>query len=137
MTGSPPTSEPERRRPPRLILIVDDEPGIRQVVLTSIRLHGSRYRTLEAATAGEALEQARSARPDLVLLDVALPDRDGFWACRQLKSDPLTAHIPVVMLTAMGLAVDRERAVAAGASGYVVKPFSPRALLEEIDRRLA
>ena len=136
MTDSSRSSDPDGRSAARLILIVDDEPGIRQVVRMSIRLRGASYRTLEAATAGEALEHARETRPDIVLLDVALPDRDGFWVCRQLKSDPRTAHIPVVMLTAMSLPVDRERATAAGADGYIVKPFSPRALLDEIDRRL-
>ena len=72
-----------------------------------------------------------------MLLDVALPDRDGFWVCRELKRDPQTAQIPVVMLTAMGLPSDRERAVEAGADGYIVKPFSPRALLAELDARLS
>ena len=72
-----------------------------------------------------------------MLLDVALPDHDGFWVCRTLKTTPETAHIRVVMLTAMSLPSDRDRAVQAGADGYVVKPFSPRALIDEIDRRLS
>jgi CheY-like chemotaxis protein len=71
-----------------------------------------------------------------VLLDVALPDHDGFWVCRTLKTAPATASIPVVMLTAMSLPSDRDQALAAGADGYIVKPFSPRALIEELDRRL-
>jgi DNA-binding response OmpR family regulator len=81
--------------------------------------------------------RAEQDQPDLVLLDVALPDHDGFWVCRSLKSGDATKHIPVLMLTAMGLPSDRDRAVAAGADGYIVKPFSPRALLEELDKRLA
>ena len=71
-----------------------------------------------------------------MLLDVALPDHDGFWVCRQLKTATDTAAIPVIRLTAMSLQSDREQALAAGADGYIVKPFSPRALLEELDRRL-
>jgi len=120
----------------RVILVVDDEPSVRAMVLASIRVRASHYGVLEAGNAAEALAQARAEHPDLVLLDVALPDHDGFWVCRELKSDPRTGDIPVVMLTAMGLASDREQALRAGADGYIVKPFSPRALVEELDRRL-
>jgi CheY-like chemotaxis protein len=119
-----------------LILLVDDEPGVRAMVHAAIRARGAHYGVVEAGSAGEALERAREAAPDLVLLDVALPDRDGFWVCQQLKDAPQTAHIPVVMLTAMGLPSDRDRALAAGADGYIVKPFSPRALLAELEARL-
>jgi CheY-like chemotaxis protein len=120
----------------RLILIVDDEPSIRAMVHTSIGVRAERYRVVEGATGAEAIELATSQQPDLVLLDVALPDHDGFWVCRTLKSGAATASIPVVMLTAMSLPSDRDQALAAGADGYIVKPFSPRALLEELDRRL-
>jgi len=99
-------------------------------------VHATRYRVIEAANATEAVAQAREHQPDLVLLDVALPDHDGFWVCRSLKNTPTTAHIPVIMLTAMSLASDRQQAIDAGADGYIVKPFSPRALLAELDRRL-
>jgi CheY-like chemotaxis protein len=120
----------------RLILVVDDEPSVRAMVLASIRVRAARYRVVEAGTAAEAISQAHKHRPDLVLLDVALPDHDGFWVCHKLKTGLQTSHIPVVMLTAMSLPSDRERAVQAGADGYIVKPFSPRALLEELDQRL-
>ena len=120
----------------RLILIVDDEPTVRTMVHASIRVKASRYRVVEAGNATDALTQAAAHQPDLVLLDVALPDHDGFWVCRQLKSSPDTANIIVVMLTAMGLPSDREQALAAGADGYIVKPFSPRALLQELEQRL-
>jgi CheY-like chemotaxis protein len=106
------------------------------MVLASIRVQATRYRVVEAGTATEAVAQAREQHPNLVLLDVALPDHDGFWVCRTLKTGPGTSHIPVVMLTAMSLPSDREQALAAGADGYIVKPFSPRALLEELERRL-
>jgi two-component system cell cycle response regulator len=134
MTDSSPASEPDRRR---LILVVDDEPSVRAMVLAAIRVRGPQYRVAEAGRAEEALAAAQREPPDLVLLDVALPDHDGFWVCRALKSDETTSHILVVMLTAMGLPSDRDRAVEAGADGYIVKPFSPRALLAELDRRLA
>jgi CheY-like chemotaxis protein len=131
------STAPETSDSRRLILIVDDEPSVRAMVHASIRVRGTGYRVVEAGNATEAVAQAMQHRPDLVLLDVALPDHDGFWVCRTLKTTPETAHIPVVMLTAMSLPSDRDRAVQAGADGYVVKPFSPRALLQEIDRRLS
>jgi CheY-like chemotaxis protein len=138
MTDSSPSSvKPETHDSGRLILIVDDEPSVRAMVHASIRVHSPGYRVVEAGNASEAVAQARQHMPDLVLLDVALPDHDGFWVCRTLKSSPETAHIAVVMLTAMSLPSDRDRAAEAGADGYVVKPFSPRALLDEIDRRFS
>jgi CheY-like chemotaxis protein len=133
---SPSSIEPEAEQARPLILVVDDEASVRGMVLASIRVRATHYRVLEAANASEALTQAKQHQPDLVLLDVALPDHDGFWVCRTLKTTPETAHIPVVMLTAMGLSSDRDQALHAGADGYIVKPFSPRALIEEIDRRL-
>jgi CheY-like chemotaxis protein len=136
MSGSSPTSETDRPDARRLILVVDDEPSVRAMVLASIRVRDARYRVIEAGNATEAVAQATQHQPDLVLLDVALPDHDGFWVCRTLKTGADTSHIPVVMLTAMSLASDREQALQAGADGYIVKPFSPRALLEELERRL-
>ena len=130
------SAEPEGSDGRRLILIVDDEPSVRAMVNTSIQVRGDRYLVVEAGNANEAVVRATQHQPDLVLLDVALPDHDGFWVCRALKTTPATAHIPVIMLTAMSLPSDRERAIDAGADGYIVKPFSPRALLEELDRRL-
>ena len=136
MPGSPPSSEIDTPDKRRLILIVDDEPTVRAIVSASIRVSACRYRVLEAATAAEAVAQAQREQPDLVLLDVALPDHDGFWVCHALKSGSSTSHILVIMLTAMSQASDRDKAAEAGADGYIVKPFSPRALLAELDQRL-
>jgi CheY-like chemotaxis protein len=136
MNASSPSSTADGAAGRRLILVVDDEPSVRAIVLASIRVRGTRYGVVEAGNAADALTQAQKHQPDLVLLDVALPDHDGFWVCRELKTGPRTSHIPVVMLTAMSLPSDREQALQAGADGYIVKPFSPRALLEELDRRL-
>lgn len=135
-TDSGPPAEPHDRDERRLILIVDDEPSVRAVVNASIYVRRTRYRVVEAGNAAEALAVAQSEQPRLILLDVALPDHDGFWVCQMLKNNPSTAHIPVIMLTAMSLRSDREHAAEAGADGYIVKPFSPRALLAELDRRL-
>jgi CheY-like chemotaxis protein len=138
MIDSNPSSAPDDddTQDRRLILIVDDEPSVRAMVHASINVRRTRYRVVEATNAAEALALADSEQPQLILLDVALPDHDGFWVCRSLKDAPATAHIPVIMLTAMSLPSDRDQAMAAGADGYIVKPFSPRALLAEIDSRL-
>ncbi len=130
---SPPDNGVDERR---LILIVDDEPSIRAMVHASIYVRRTRYRVVEASNGAEALTLAAAEQPRLILLDVALPDHNGLWVCRSLKNTPSTAHIPVIMLTAMSLPADRDQAIEAGADGYIVKPFSPRALLEELDRRL-
>ena len=121
----------------RRILIVDDEPSVRAMINAAIQVRGSRYEVIEAANATDAVARATSDPPDLVLLDVALPDHDGFWVCRTLKTNPDTSHIPVIMLTAMSLPSDRERATQVGADDYVVKPFSPRSLLDLLDARLS
>jgi two-component system, cell cycle response regulator len=132
MPASNPCSDADCQR---LILVVDDEPTVRMMVRASIQVRADRYAVVEAGNAEDALVLADQHLPELVLLDVALPDHDGFWVCRQLKDNPRTAHMLVIMLTAMGLPSDRDAAIAAGADGYIVKPFSPRALLEELDHR--
>ncbi len=123
--------------PRRRVLVVDDEPTVRALVYASLAMRTSRYVVVEAGSGQQALEVARAHPPDIVLLDVGLPDLDGFVVCEQLKADPSTAHVPVVMLTAMNLPSDRERAARAGADTYILKPFSPRALLTLLDEKLA
>jgi CheY-like chemotaxis protein len=117
------------------ILLADDEPAVRRLV-TATLADESRYRILEASNGVEALAVARAEQPALVLLDVNMPDMDGFEVCRALKSDPATRGIVVVMLTAMAQAVDRERGQAVGADGFFTKPFSPLALLEKVEEVL-
>lgn len=118
------------------ILIVDEEPAVRALLKT---LLGTRrgYAALEAGTASGALKAARDRGPDIVLLEAALPDRDGFSVCRSLKTDPRTRGIPVVMLTTRNCESDRARAAEAGADAFVAKPFSPRSLLRLLDRAIA
>lgn len=117
------------------ILIVDDDPNLR--LLVSATLEGDpRYRLLEAGTGETALEIARKEKPDLILLDIAMPGIDGFNVCRTLKADPETRHITVVMLTALGQEADRKRGMDAGADSYFTKPFSPTALLEKVEEVL-
>ena len=117
------------------LLIADDEDGIRALV--RMTLDGESLEILEAADGDEAVTLARDNLPDVILLDVMMPGRSGLDVCRTLKSDPATAAIPVVMLTAKAQTADREEGRAAGADDYLTKPFSPIELLHKIDDLLA
>lgn len=109
------------------ILIVDDEEDLRKVVDFNLRNQG--YGTLLAADGQQALELARLHVPDLVLLDVMLPDMQGTEVCRALKTGAETKAIPVVMVTARGEEIDRVVGFELGVDDYVVKPFSIRELM--------
>src|SRR5437870_3095551 len=111
----------------RTVLIVDDNADLRELVRISIER--GPYRTLEAADGESALVVAEQARPDLVLLDVGLPALDGFTVCRRLKAGAATRDIKILMLTASVQNENRELALAAGADGYITKPFSLRSLM--------
>ncbi|MBV9579563.1 MAG: response regulator [Chloroflexi bacterium] len=114
----------------RRVLLADDDPALRRLIVTT--LGETDFDLLQAVDGEEALSVARSALPQLVLLDVNMPRMDGFEVCQQLKSDPSTAPIKVVMLTARGADTDRRRAREAGADDYFIKPFSPVQLLNKI-----
>lgn len=116
--------------PGGLILIVEDNPT--NLLLTRAVLERAGYSTLPAATAAEALEQLRTTKPDLILMDIQLPGQDGLSLTRQLKSDPATAHIPVVALTAHAMDEDAERARAAGCDGFLSKPINTRTMAVEL-----
>ncbi len=109
------------------ILVVDDEEDILELV--TYNLSKERYRVTSALSGEIALEKARKERPDLVLLDLMLPDLDGLAVCRELKRDPLTRDTPIIMLTAKSEEADIVVGLELGADDYVVKPFSPRVLL--------
>lgn len=113
------------------LLIVDDEAGVRALV--RMTLDGAGYRILEAENGEEAIDLARQHRPDLMLLDVMMPDRSGIDVCRELKADLATAGITIVMLTAKAQNNDVGEAENAGADGYFTKPFSPIALVRRVE----
>lgn len=115
-----------------LILIADDEESLR--LLASETLEDDRFDIAEVGDGNEALELARRDHPALILLDVSMPGVTGFEVCQQLKADPSTADIVVVMLTAHGQNSDREQAEASGANYYITKPFSPAQLLKLVDQ---
>jgi CheY-like chemotaxis protein len=115
----------------RKLLIVDDEDGVRALV--RMTLDSGSYEILEACEGGQALQMARQHHPELVLLDVMLPDISGLKVCRQLKDDPELASTTVVMLTARAQSTDLGDAEEAGADGYFTKPFSPIALTRKVE----
>jgi DNA-binding response OmpR family regulator len=113
------------------LLIVDDEEGVRALV--RMTLNTDEYQILEASDGNQALGLARDHHPDLILLDVMLPDLSGIDICRELKCDPTMASTTIVMLTAKAQNSDYGEAEDAGADGYFTKPFSPIALIQKVE----
>jgi DNA-binding response OmpR family regulator len=116
------------------LLIVDDEDGVRSLVRITLDHEG--YEIFEASEGEEALRLVRAHHPDLVLLDVMLPDISGIEICRIVKQDPATSSTTVVMLTAKAQSADLGEAEEAGADGYFTKPFSPIALVRKVEEIL-
>jgi CheY-like chemotaxis protein len=117
--------------PPTILLAEDHEDN--RIALLTVLEHGG-YRTLAATNGREAVDMAREHHPDLVLMDLAMPVMDGKEAMRQLKADPATAGIPIVVLTAMALAVDADKLHGEGFDGFLTKPCMPPSLLQEVRR---
>ena len=117
------------------ILIVDDRSEV--VELVKVTLEGEGYQTIDASDGREALEKIRKEKPDLILLDIVMPKMDGFEVLSKLKKDPKIKEIPIIMLTAKGQKLDQEKGKELGATGYIIKPFSPSALLKRIEEILA
>jgi two-component system phosphate regulon response regulator PhoB len=109
------------------ILIVEDDEDILE--LLSYNLRGAGFAVVASRDGFDALSKARRTPPDLIILDLMLPGLDGFEVCKELKREPKTAQVPVIMLTARGDEVDRIVGLELGADDYVVKPFSPRELM--------
>jgi two-component system cell cycle response regulator DivK len=113
-----------------LVLIVDDNATNVKLARDVLRFAG--YRTLEAGTGSDGRSLAAEHLPDVILMDIRLPDMDGTEAVRRLKDDDRTAQIPVVALTSFAMKGDRERFLAAGFDGYLEKPISVKAFPEQI-----
>jgi len=112
------------------VLLADDDPGLRNLVEATLGVED--FRLLHAADGEETLEIARREHPDMILLDLNMPKRNGLDVCRILKAEAATAGIRIVMLTASSSDSDRARGRAVGADEYFVKPFSPVALLNKV-----
>lgn len=118
----------------RKIMLVDDDPLIRRVVSNSLVASGFEVTAISAGR--QALNQARSILPDLVLLDVNMPDIDGYQVCRALRADPQTATMPIIMLTAMDEPEAVVKGLNNGADDYITKPFNIEELLSRIQAHL-
>lgn len=116
------------------VLVVDDEPDAVEVIEFNLKQAGFDVST--AADGAEALRKARTQTPDLIVLDVMLPELDGFEVCKILRRDPATSAIPIIMLTAKAAEVDRVVGLELGADDYVTKPFSPRELVLRVRKLL-
>ena len=115
------------------ILVVEDQDSIRRMIEALVQARG--YQVTAVSSGAKAIDVALTDAPDIVLLDLNLPGQyDGFDVCQRLRSDPTTRTVPVVIISAMDDDESRSRATAAGATAYYTKPFSPIALLKEIDR---
>ena len=120
--------------PSPLILVVDDYQDAREMYAEYLQYSG--FRVAEAKNGNEAVAQARSLRPDLILMDLSLPGMDGWEATRVLKADDATKHIPIVALTGHALAGASEGARKAGCDSFVTKPCLPDDLVVEVKRML-
>jgi CheY-like chemotaxis protein len=114
----------------KLVLVVEDNEANQILVRTVLELEG--YRVEIAGSAPEARDAILNAVPDLVLMDVQLPGQDGLSLTRELKNETLTAHIPIVALTAHAMTGDRELALSAGCVGYIAKPIDTRTFAAQV-----
>lgn len=114
------------------ILIVEDEESL--LKLESILLSSKGYKVTAVSHGAAALEEIARALPDLVILDLMLPDLDGFEVCRRIKCDPRSSRVPVIMLTARKNSLDMEKGAQVGAAVYITKPFRSAQLIGAIER---
>jgi CheY-like chemotaxis protein len=117
-----------------LILVVDDYQDAREMYAEYLQFSG--FRVAEARNGNEAVDQAFALRPDLILMDLSLPGKDGWEATRELKADVRTRHIPIVALTGHALAGASDGAKKAGCDSFVTKPCLPDDLVVEVRRML-
>lgn len=122
------SSEPIR------VLVVDDDPQIVKVMRLMLKIRG--YEVLEALRGAEGVQVAQEKKPDVILLDIMMPDIDGYDVFRQLRLDPATMDIPVIFVSAKASQEHVDTGLSLGAEGYITKPFQPEDLLEEISRVL-
>jgi two-component system phosphate regulon response regulator PhoB len=116
------------------ILVVDDEPDAIELIEFNLKQAG--YDVVTAADGAAAIKKARTTSPNLIILDIMLPEIDGFEVCKLLRRDPATAAIPILMLTAKAAEIDRVLGLELGGDDYVTKPFSPRELVLRVKKIL-
>jgi len=118
--------------PGKLILIVDDEEAI--VLLLETILSVYNYRSVSCMNPNHAIKMAQELQPDLIILDIAMPEIDGYEICAKLKADKRTEKIPVIMVTALALSQDRKTGLECGAEAFIFKPFDPQTIIKEIEK---
>jgi len=119
----------------KTILLADDSITIQKVV--ELTFSEADYRVVSVSTGGQALKKVGEVRPDIVLLDVIMPEKNGYEVCEQLKRSPATSGIPVLLLTGTFEPFDKKRAEAAGANGHITKPFESQALVAKVEELIA
>jgi adenylate cyclase len=119
----------------KVILIVEDDP--RNMTLARDMLKVSGYTTIEAKDGEQGVILARKSKPDLILMDLMMPKKDGYTACHEIKADPATKNIPIVMLTAIDNQGNKDIARIWGADGYITKPLDMQVLVNTISPLLA
>ncbi len=115
---------------PKHILVVEDDPAI--VELLEFNLERESYRVTSASTGADGLDAIREQHPDLVILDLMLPEKSGFEVCREIRNDPSLATLPIIIVSARGEEPDRIAGLELGADDYITKPFSPRELVARV-----
>jgi CheY-like chemotaxis protein len=115
----------------RTALVVDDEPDLRLIASMSLAIVGN-WRVVEAGSGAEALVLARTGRPDVILLDVMMPELDGLATFALLRQDPVCADVPVIFMTAKVQAHEVARYRGVGAAGVILKPFDPMRLADRV-----
>ncbi|BAD41384.1 response regulator [Symbiobacterium thermophilum] len=117
------------------ILLIEDDPDIQRMVQLSLKFQGG-HEVSVASGGQEGIAKAEQERPDLILLDVMMPEMDGYETCRRLKANPATASIPIVFLSARAQQSEIEKGRSLGAIGYLVKPFDPMTLSDQLEAML-
>jgi two-component system, OmpR family, alkaline phosphatase synthesis response regulator PhoP len=121
---------------PKHILLVDDEDDIREIAAISLEALGG-WRVSSASSGAEGIEKAIAGSPDVILLDVMMPDLDGPTTFKRLQDEPQTRHIPVILLTAKANTADRHLLERIGVAGLLTKPFDPMTLSDQVEAILA
>ncbi|WP_386083622.1 response regulator transcription factor [Vreelandella sp. F11] len=117
------------------VLVVDDEPNI--VLSLEFLMEQAGFEVVTAEDGEQALARVNESQPDLLLLDISLPGMSGFDVLERLRSEAATAQLPIIMLTAHGRDVEREKGMALGADDYITKPFSTQSLVEKVKALLS
>ena len=120
----------------RLVLCIEDEPDIRKLLAISLNYRGS-YKVVTAENGAVGLEEAKKSKFDCILLDALMPVMDGYETCKRLKADPQTRDVPVIFLAAKTQQKEIEKGMALGAVDYLLKPFDPLTLPDQIEEILA